>query len=404
MNKDMSLVAKRTILTYTYVLFTIFILKLCGLDYFGIDTSNPFIVFIDKLYGNFIVENLINFIFIMFYQHVMTSTIINSKSYKLTLLSAPFTFVFQFFLKRPLIEIGLGVFGDTLYLFILCFIYNKISKNNIKITKRFVIVILLNMLFQLVSYATRYRYSLDYIMSPSISVILSIDYTILMLMAYKIYFMKGDVKLWEFQDQACSSLQKLTSLRKQLKLFLTSYSKTNKKERFETTLFLILLFIWNMFTLFCIYIVAKLNNTVIECLFIVSSFWINKNSFGKPFHLKNALHCFIISNITYYCLNRITAPLEISIIIPLILGILLAWFTSKLVKDNKKPLYKGMSEKELKSKLDRIDASPIDYKICKLYYVDGYSEVKVANLTYYSVENIKKRKRNINDELKELIF
>jgi hypothetical protein len=404
MNKDISLIMRRTVLTYTYILFTIFILKLCGLDYFGIDISNPFILWLDKIFNNFILFNIINFILIMIYQHIMTSIIVKEKCYKLTLCSALFTFAFQFGLKKRLMVYSLGAVGELLYLFILVMCYAKINKKNISI-KRFIVVMLLSFLFQAISTLTRYRYSIAYITSPSINFIMNIDYLVLMVMAYKLYFMKGDVKLCGvFQVVVGSFLQKLTLLKQQLRNFQINYSKTNKKERFETIIYLILLFIWNMFTLFCVFLVAKLNGTFIECIFILTSFWINKKSFGKPFHLRNAFHCFIISNLAYYCLNRITIPISISMLISIILGILLAWFTSKLVKTNKKPLYRGMSEEELNSKLDRIGAEPIDYKICKLYYVDGYSEVKVATLTFYSVENVKKRKRNVNDKLKELII
>ena len=340
----------------------------------------------------------------MIYQHIMTSIIVKEKCYKLTLCSALFTFAFQFGLKKRLMVYSLGAVGELLYLFILVMCYAKINKKNISI-KRFIVVMLLSFLFQAISTLTRYRYSIAYITSPSINFIMNIDYLVLMVMAYKLYFMKGDVKLCGvFQVVVGSFLQKLTLLKQQLRNFQINYSKTNKKERFETIIYLILLFIWNMFTLFCVFLVAKLNGTFIECIFILTSFWINKKSFGKPFHLRNAFHCFIISNLAYYCLNRITIPISISMLISIILGILLAWFTSKLVKTNKKPLYRGMSEEELNSKLDRIGAEPIDYKICKLYYVDGYSEVKVATLTFYSVENVKKRKRNVNDKLKELII
>ena len=405
MNKDISLILRRTVLTYTYVLFTVFILKLCGLDYFGIDTSNPFILWLDDAFSVWIVRNIINLTLLIIYQHIMLSLILKEKCYKLTLFSIPLTFIFHARIKRMLLPYGFAIYGDALYLFILYFCYTRINKTKKIDWKRFICVVLLNILFQAISTLTRYRYSIDYVVSPSMNFILNIDYLLLMVMAYKLYFMKGDVKLCGiFQVAVGSFLQKLASLKQQLRSLLTNFSKTNKKERFEFIFYLTLSLLWNLFTVFCIIIVAKLNHTVIECLFILTSFWLNKRTFGKPFHLRNAFHCFILSNVTYYCLNRITVPIGISMLISIALGILLAWFTSKLVKDNKKPLYRGMSEEELKKKLDRIGAEPKDYEICNYYYVKGYSEVKVAALTYYSVENIKKRKRNINDKLKELII
>ena len=109
MNKDISLIMKRTILTYTYVLFTIFILKLCGLDYFGINTSSPFIIWLDNILSNNIIKNILNFGLLMLYQHIMTSLILNEKTYKLTLYSLPVTSIVQSSVKKILINYNLTI-------------------------------------------------------------------------------------------------------------------------------------------------------------------------------------------------------------------------------------------------------------------------------------------------------
>lgn len=88
----------------------------------------------------------------------------------------------------------------------------------------------------------------------------------------------------------------------------------------------------------------------------------------------------------------------------MLLGILLAWFTSKLTKNNedRKALYRGMPENELKEWLSKINISEgsLDYNICKYYYVNRFKEVKIASMVCYSIDNIKKRKRNLNERLK----
>lgn len=210
--------------------------------------------------------------------------------------------------------------------------------------------------------------------------------------------------MWVFQVVVGSFSQKLTSSVNSLKKYLIDFSKKTKKIKFEITLYTVLSLLWNIFTVSVVLFVGFLNNTLVECIFILSSFWLNKTVFGKAFHLKNATQCFVVSNLTYYCLNRITTELNISMLIPIVLGILLSYFTSKLVKKNQKKLYRGMTEEELKYWLDKVTNNSLDYKICKLYYVDRCSEIKVASVTCYSVENIKKRKRIINDLLKELII
>ena len=105
-----------------------------------------------------------------------------------------------------------------------------------------------------------------------------------------------------------------------------------REEKATLIIYYILSSIWNIFTLVMIVLIAMLNNTLVECIYITTSFWLTKGIFGKPFHLKSMLKCFALSNITYYILNRITTPLGISMIVPIMLGVGLSYVTSKLVK------------------------------------------------------------------------
>lgn len=109
MKKDIPLIMERTIYTYVFLLVVCFILKLVGLDYVGIDMSSPFIVSLDKVMNNFIIFNIVSFVFIMFYQYVMTSLILNHKTVKLTLYTLIPTFIFQFFIKNILMTYNLNV-------------------------------------------------------------------------------------------------------------------------------------------------------------------------------------------------------------------------------------------------------------------------------------------------------
>ena len=48
MEKDASKLMSRTLLTYAIILSFVFIMKLFGLDYFGLDTENKIIVGINE--------------------------------------------------------------------------------------------------------------------------------------------------------------------------------------------------------------------------------------------------------------------------------------------------------------------------------------------------------------------
>ena len=58
MKKDLDKILSRTLLTYTFILFFIFILKIAGFDYFGLDINNPVIVAIDKFATKFHLANV----------------------------------------------------------------------------------------------------------------------------------------------------------------------------------------------------------------------------------------------------------------------------------------------------------------------------------------------------------
>ena len=115
------------------------------------------------------------------------------------------------------------------------------------------------------------------------------------------------------------------------------------------------------------------------------------------------IQCFIISNLTYYTLNRITTPLGISIFIPILLGVGLSYVTSKLVKKTYKKLYKGMP-KELfdETILKIVDKDSVKYKICYGFYINKKSDLSLSFEYNYSIAGIRKIKDRINDKIKEL--
>ena len=122
--------------------------------------------------------------------------------------------------------------------------------------------------------------------------------------------MKGEFKLCG-QEVSLSSLKKINlkkSLTKLQKNWL-NFKKQDKVSKLTFIIYFVLSLIWNTLSVLLILLVARLNDTFIECIFILTSFWLSKKSFGKAFHLKSMGQCFIVSNLTYYTLNRITTPI-----------------------------------------------------------------------------------------------
>lgn len=389
---------------YLFVLVIIFIMKLIELDYFGLDVNNEGIIFIDNLMKNPIIKNIVFFSMIMIYQYLMIGMVSNKNIIKPTLYSIPFTFIFNGYIKPNIPFAYITTIIEILYLFLLFCIINGIDKNKIK---NFFKMFLLTFLLQAISKITRYNSTPYYINSISINILLNLDYMIMMIISYKIYKLKGEMTLCQiFQVEVGSYLpkkQRLLNLLTKLQKNLHNFKKLDKETKLTYIIYFILSLFWNVLTIIIVLLVAKLNHTLVECLFILTSFWLSKKTFGKAFHLSSMAQCFIVSNLTYYTLNRITTPLGISIVIPIMLGVGLSYVTSKLVKKTYKPLYKGMS-KELfeETILKVVDKDSVKYKICYDYFINKKSALYLAGKYNYTEAGIRKIKDRINDKIKEL--
>lgn len=404
MKKDLDKILSSTLKTYFIILIGIVVVKLFGFDYFGLDTSNEIIIMIDNFIKTFHLELVWYAITLYIYQYVIFSItcVDNSKAMKLyTLYTLPIAITIQL-LKTQINAPYLFAIIDLLWLFMFSILYIKMVKRN-KIEKynvsNYWIYCVVNMIFQLLSMFIR---NIEIVNSHGIiiSILLNFDYILLSIISYKLFFDMGGKSLW---DWVVSSFSHLRTLLRTLPTKLQKFYLNNKaKSRFDKIsdcIYIPLFLLWNVFTLLVILFIATLNHTFVECIIIATSFWINKKTFGKPFHMKTALSCFIISNLTYYCLNRITIPNGISLIVSISLGILLCYITSKFVKSKK--LYRGMSIEEYdKFVLPLYSINSTYYEIGKLFYVERYSEQWIANKLSYSIPSIQKKKYELKNKVK----
>lgn len=402
MFKDYDKYLSTSLKVYIFVLVLIFILKLSGIDYFGLELNNLVVL---KMYNvlDGILLDFLNFILFMFNHYIVLTITLNDKSKQMVLYNIFLMPIFVVLQYYKLIFGNYSVIIELLYFAIVCFLYNiKLKK---KIWKRFIIINLLIMIFQLISMFTRLEYTLSYITNPIANLILNLDYVIMLIIVYKINFMEGD-------EYKCSQVVQFSSLLKKINLKksltklqrnLHNFKALPKQEKLSISIYIILSLLWNTLSVVIVLLVANLNHTFIECIFILTSFWLSKHAFGKPFHLPSMIQCFIVSNLTYYILNRITTPLGISIFIPILLGVGLSYVTSKLVKKTYKPLYKGMP-KELFNEtiLKIVDKDSIKYKICYDFYINKKSDLSLSFEYNYSIAGIRKIKDRINDKIKGL--
>lgn len=403
MKKDLDKILSSTLKTYFIILIGIFIVKLFGVDYFGLDTRNEIIVWIDDFINRFHLEMVWYGITLYIYTYIILSIscVDNSKRMKIfTLCILPLCLVIQQ-LKTIINCTPLFTITDLLWLFMSALIYIKVVKRD-KIEKHnisnYFIYCIINIVFQLVSVSIR---NIEITNENSFVnyFLLNIDYIILSIIAYKWFFSKGGQKLWvEVAGLFSHLLTLLKSFPTKLQNFYLNNKKKSRFEKISDSIYIPLFILWNIFTLMVVLFIATLNHTFAECIIILCSFWINKRTFGKAFHMPTAFSCFVVSNLTYYALNRITIPAGISLIISVILGIALCYITSKFVKTKK--LYRGMSLNEYNSNvLDLYDEESVYYQIGKLFYVDRYSEQWIATKLAYSVPSIQKKKYELKKQI-----
>lgn len=409
MFKDYDKYLKTSLKVYIFVLIIIFILKIVGLDYFGIDLNNSLFLRINDFVLKYNLEKIYYSITIYFYVYmfVSISNTDNSKRAKLYSLIFSVVAIALKILETRIANTVIIFLIEFLFLLFICMLYNKFKEYKL-IFKKTIILLLLNTLFQLISLYLRNINYYNINLSFLVRIILDLDYIIMFLIYYNYVFSKGGVKLCGV-EVSLSSLKKINlkkSLQKLQKSYQSNLKKFKKKsteEKLTIIIYIVLSLIWNTLSVVLILFIAVCNDTLSECIFILSSFWLSKGKFGKAFHFNSMLVCFIVSNLTYYTLNRITTPLGISILVPILLGIGLSYVTSKFVKNTYKPLYRGMPEDVFEETILKVvDKDSIKYKICREFYMDNASELSLSFKYNYSIPGIRKIKERINEKIKKL--
>ena len=414
MFKDYDKYLSTSLKVYSFVLLLVLILKIVGLDYFGMDVNNPALLNLNKFITNYHLENIWYGFNLYVYAYIIIGITINENSKRLVLYVLAFLPIIIFLQS---IKTGSLIFVlmDFTYLFLIAVIYLLITKQKVKkvnVSNYIVFFIVINTILQAISIMLR-NGKVEILMNNFVvNFIYNLDYFIMMLIMHHLYFKKGC-------DSVCQmvvsfSSQKLTSLKKSLtRLLKRSQNKKNNKkkakdnrtktEKISDRIYIVLSIFWNLFTLLLVFFIAFINDSIIECIFICFSFWVTKTVFGKAFHFESVITCFIVSNVTYFILNKITTPLGISIFIPILLGVGLSYVTSKLVKKSYKSLYRGMPIEQFdETILNVVDKNSTKYNICYEFYIDKISDVSLSFKYNYSVAGIRKIRDRVNEKIKKL--
>lgn len=396
--KNIEKLLSQILKVYGILLIILFILKLLGANYFEMAIDNPTLLKINEFIKYWRLENLWYAITLYINLYIVMAITCNDNSNKLkifTLLLMPLALLIQYLKNFS----SLFIIADYIYPLIFCILYKH---KNIKYSNYFIFYIILCTLFQIISIITRGN-SIEILKDNFIfNFIYNFDYILMLLIFYKYYFMQRSESLCLM---AVCYFSHLLDLSKTLPIKLHKYYQNNKlltkTEKISNSLFIPIYIAFNILTLVIILVIARLNNALMEAIFITLAFWLSKRAFGKPYHCKSVITCFLVSSLTYYCLTRLTLETGITFLIPILLGVLLSYVTAKLVKNNyDNKLYKGMPEEDFMELITKVTDNKLDIKMCKEFYCDRLTEREVAKKNNYCISSFEKRKKKIVDDIK----
>jgi len=214
MFKDYKNYLSTTLKVYLFVLVIIFILKIVGLDYFGINLDNPLIIKINDIVVNHHFENLYYGFTLYIYTYIIlsVSNCDNSKKMKLYSIFILFLSIIIKVVENYISSFIIIFILELVFLLLACLAYNKF-KNPKKVLINSVSIIIINLLFQIVSIYFR-NIHFDINLPFIINMVLDFDYLIIIIILYKYIFLcGGDIRC---VMEVGSSLLKKISLKKLL--------------------------------------------------------------------------------------------------------------------------------------------------------------------------------------------
>jgi accessory gene regulator protein AgrB len=96
----------------------------------------------------------------------------------------------------------------------------------------------------------------------------------------------------------------------------------------KTFLYVVVAIITQFWQLAGVVVISLYNNRPRECLFLLIGFWIGRRFFGDTYHAPTMVICTIITWVTFYFLTSGVPSFHISITMPCIFGVLLAFALS----------------------------------------------------------------------------
>lgn len=377
-----------------YSIITLLILSFLTLFNIHFIKEMQEIGFIDKVCSNMIIYRIIGFVILFLgYYPIFKFACPRAKLGHVLIITFIFDLI-KFIMYYTKTIQYLNVIVDTLGILLVV----KLLKGSLK--KGIVMVTIVVIVQALISVIRNYW--LDSILTNHISLylILNID---LYIVLYSI--MKGDelvcgsqsyygdslISCTQLEDSSLESSNYHTTLLRVLLPMLRKQKpeakklvEQNNKHKWKSKLnvydfiYIILYVLWNIFTFYLIYCMAKSQNKVIEVTLFCIAFVVNKSVFGTPLHFRGEI-CFIVSMIVFYIVSKSLPFSTFTILMPLFCGIstaLICNMIKELIEDEKKAKKETLRDK-IKKKVNEDISYDNIYKIC---IEKGYTENKAKDI------------------------
>ncbi|MDD4187998.1 MAG: hypothetical protein PHX04_04475 [Bacilli bacterium] len=322
MNKKTLYLILKTILKLTIFILTLcFFFKLFNLNIFTIDLNNKII---NSFYQFIITYRLIDFVklfFIFIYAFLFLKICAENNNSDIFFISASLVTVLSYTGKYLLFD---NIIFYLIYLNIILLIFNSIISNKVNIVKPLCLIFKVFFYLLIIMFIRSLKFS-DFL-NFKVILILSIDLILLLIVYY--FFSNSIVKTSRFNFKI-------------LKKIKFSVFRINCPYLILISKFLI--------TFASIIFIAYLNNTMIECLIILTSFFIAYLSFCNHLNFQLTFKFYLYTNFIFYVLNRMTFKVGLSFVIPISLGVILAYLAYlPIIRNMKINLYRGMNENKLR--------------------------------------------------------
>lgn len=406
MKKEEKVLISKLLLKITFVLLCISVgIKLLGLNMFEADTSNQLLISISNFIETYQLRVLFDFFLLLFQTFIILRLSCNNKNIKIYYIAtvvAALTALFSqyvLFIGFNLRDTQLGAFfyfiisvfvliGAT----ILIDLHENHDNSQKKITLRilnqlkkpFFIMIMISIYQLIVMFLRDITYLERY--DNLYNFLLNFDYIILLLATYYLFLKKEvgpeaksmfDISLTKLLNERLS-IQDIRVLVLEIKDKYKTFKEATKVDKIVIILYLFFFLLSELFNLSIIIFVAYLNHSLIECFFIITSFMISRKVFGA-FHLDSAIKCWLVSNLSFFILNKITLNVKVTFAIPILCGIALSYITSKFIKKTTRNLYRGMAEHDLLMICKNTNMSNLEQNILIDFYCN---RINMTKLTY----------------------